>query len=224
MLEVVDRFVVLTQRAADIVLANGAPPEKVVVNRLGVSEPISPLTGSIGLSSTFAGLRSRWTTPLPWAECIVRASDSTMAAASAGGRNSLPSRPARLPPEQNSITRYGSPPCSPKRFTVVDSQCDRQLRRAVLPSRCLEGGPTAGLEAMAAGVPVIAASFGGVAEVVEDGVNARLVPPGDVDRLAAALIEVASHPEETIDRWRERLPRPRTMREVARDYLDLYAG
>jgi glycosyltransferase involved in cell wall biosynthesis len=92
------------------------------------------------------------------------------------------------------------------------------------PSRCLEGGPTAGLEAMAAGVPVIAASVGGVAEVVEDGVNARLVPPGDVDRLAAALIEVASHPEETIDLWRDRLPRPRTMREVARDYLDLYAG
>ena len=40
---------------------------------------------------------------------------------------------------------------------------------------------------MAAGVPVIAASVGGVAEVLEDGVNARLVPPGDVDRLAAAL-------------------------------------
>jgi glycosyltransferase involved in cell wall biosynthesis len=77
---------------------------------------------------------------------------------------------------------------------------------------------------MAAGVPVIAASVGGIAEVVEDGVNARLVPPGDVDRLAAALIEVASHPEETIDRWRERLPRPRTMREVAHDYLGLYAG
>ena len=45
---------------------------------------------------------------------------------------------------------------------------------------------------MAAGVPVIAASVGGVAEVLEDGVNARLVPPGDVDRLAAALIEVAT--------------------------------
>ncbi len=58
-----------------------------------------------------------------------------------------------------------------------------------------EGGPTAGLEAMAAGVPVIAASVGGVAEVLEDGFNARLVPPGDVGRLAAALIEVASHPE-----------------------------
>jgi glycosyltransferase involved in cell wall biosynthesis len=92
------------------------------------------------------------------------------------------------------------------------------------PSRCLEGGPTAGLEAMAAGVPVIAASVGGVAELLEDGFNTRLVPPGDVGRLAAALIEVASHPDETICRWRERLPRPRLMREVAHDYLALYAG
>jgi glycosyltransferase involved in cell wall biosynthesis len=92
------------------------------------------------------------------------------------------------------------------------------------PSRCLEGGPTAALEAMAAGVPVIAASVGGVAEVLEDGFNTRLVPPGDVGRLAAALIEVANHPDETISRWRERLPRPRLMREVAHDYLGLYAG
>jgi hypothetical protein len=45
-----------------------------------------------------------------------------------------------------------------------------------------------------------------------------------VGRLAAALIEVANHPDETISRWRERLPRPRLMREVAHDYLDLYAG
>jgi glycosyltransferase involved in cell wall biosynthesis len=71
-------------------------------------------------------------------------------------------------------------------------------------------------------VPVIAASVGGVAELVEDGVNARLVPPGDVDRLAAALIEVASDPAATLCQWRKRLPPPRTMRDVARDYLTLY--
>src|SRR5215472_5902785 len=90
------------------------------------------------------------------------------------------------------------------------------------PSRCLEGGPTVALEAMAAGIPVIAASVGGVAEIVEDGVNARLVPPGDVERLSAALIEVASDPVSTIDRWRKCLPATRTMRDVTRDYLDIY--
>jgi glycosyltransferase involved in cell wall biosynthesis len=92
------------------------------------------------------------------------------------------------------------------------------------PSRCLEGGPTVGLEALAAGVPLIAASAGGVAEVLEDGVNARLVPPGDVDRLAIALAEVARDPHGTICRWKERLPIPRTMADVLHDYLPLYAG
>jgi glycosyltransferase involved in cell wall biosynthesis len=92
------------------------------------------------------------------------------------------------------------------------------------PSRCLEGGPTVALEAMALGVPVIAASVGGVAEVVEDGVSARLVPPGDVDRLAAALVEVARDPASTICRWRQHLPAPRTMRDVTREYLALYGA
>ena len=92
------------------------------------------------------------------------------------------------------------------------------------PSRCLEGGPTAGLEALAAGTPVIAADAGGLAEVIDHGINGRLVPPGDVDALTQAIEDVARHPGETLDRWRERLPRPRTMREVAADYLALYAA
>jgi glycosyltransferase involved in cell wall biosynthesis len=75
---------------------------------------------------------------------------------------------------------------------------------------------------MAAGIPVIAASVGGVAEIVEDGINARLVPPGDVSRLAAALVEIASNPAGTICQWRKRLPSTRTMRDVTRDYLEIY--
>jgi glycosyltransferase involved in cell wall biosynthesis len=77
---------------------------------------------------------------------------------------------------------------------------------------------------MALGVPVIAASVGGVAEVVEDGVNARLVPPGDVGRLAAALEEIARDRVSTICRWRKKLPPPRTMRDVTREYLAIYGA
>jgi glycosyltransferase involved in cell wall biosynthesis len=47
------------------------------------------------------------------------------------------------------------------------------------------------VEAMAAGLPVVAAAAGGPAEVVTDGVDGILVPPGDVDRLAAALRRLA---------------------------------
>ena len=43
------------------------------------------------------------------------------------------------------------------------------------------------LEAMSAGKPVIATAVGGNPELVEDGKTGYLVPPGDVDSMAAAL-------------------------------------
>ncbi len=46
------------------------------------------------------------------------------------------------------------------------------------------------IEAMAAGVPVIAAAAGGMLEVVEDGVCGRLTPPGDAAALARAMLEL----------------------------------
>jgi glycosyltransferase involved in cell wall biosynthesis len=57
---------------------------------------------------------------------------------------------------------------------------------AVLSSRS-EGSPNALLEAMAASVPVVATSVGGIPEIVTDQESALLVPPGDVANMAAAM-------------------------------------
>jgi glycosyltransferase involved in cell wall biosynthesis len=55
---------------------------------------------------------------------------------------------------------------------------------AIVSSRCAEVLPIAGLEAMAAGVPVVATRMGGLPELVGD--EAALVPPDDAAKLAGA--------------------------------------
>ncbi|MFK0195519.1 glycosyltransferase [Kitasatospora sp. NPDC090308] len=53
-----------------------------------------------------------------------------------------------------------------------------------------EGLPVALMEAMASGLPSVVTGVGGVPEILDDGVEGRLVPPGDPAALAAALGEL----------------------------------
>ena len=58
-----------------------------------------------------------------------------------------------------------------------------------------EGLPAALMEAMAAGLPVVATRVGGIPELVTDGVDGTLVPPGDPAAVAGALGDAVAHPE-----------------------------
>jgi len=58
-----------------------------------------------------------------------------------------------------------------------------------------EGTPVCLLEAMAAGVPVVATAVGGVGDVVRHGETGLLVPPGDPGALAAAMAALLGDPE-----------------------------
>jgi glycosyltransferase involved in cell wall biosynthesis len=64
----------------------------------------------------------------------------------------------------------------------------------VLPSAS-EGLSVALLEAMAAGAVPIATAVGGAVELIRDGENGRLVPPGDVEELRTALHDALSRPD-----------------------------
>jgi glycosyltransferase involved in cell wall biosynthesis len=64
----------------------------------------------------------------------------------------------------------------------------------VLSSRW-EGLPRSIIEAMRAGLPVVASDVGGVAELVEDGSTGSLVPRGDVDGLSARLDDLLGSSE-----------------------------
>ncbi|MGZ4317186.1 MAG: glycosyltransferase family 4 protein [Gaiellaceae bacterium] len=50
------------------------------------------------------------------------------------------------------------------------------------------------VEGMSAGLPVIAAAAGGPAEIIQDGVDGLLYPPGDADALASRLRGLADDP------------------------------
>jgi phosphatidylinositol alpha-1,6-mannosyltransferase len=68
----------------------------------------------------------------------------------------------------------------------------------VLPSEhsgtAFEGLGLVYLEAMAQGVPAIGCLDSGAEDVIRDGVNGRLVAPGDAENLAAAIKEVFDDP------------------------------
>jgi glycosyltransferase involved in cell wall biosynthesis len=65
----------------------------------------------------------------------------------------------------------------------------------VLPSRS-EGFSNALVEAMAAGLPIVATDVGGNSEAIQTGVNGFLVPSENPERLAEAMIALISNPTQ----------------------------
>jgi len=71
----------------------------------------------------------------------------------------------------------------------------RALDVLVVPSLS-EGTPLVVLEAMTAGVPLVATAVGGIPEQVRHGRDAVLVPPADAGALAAAVVDLLNDPPQ----------------------------
>ena len=99
--------------------------------------------------------------------------------------------------------RHDSPTSWPADVTVVhDVPHDQVLAAwphaavAVVPSVWPEPFGMVAVEAMAAGVAVVASATGGLVDIVEDGVTGLLVPPGDPTALAGAVRRLVGDPGE----------------------------
>ncbi len=83
-----------------------------------------------------------------------------------------------------------------RRVHFAGWEMDRARIYSDLDAVCLtslnEGTPVALIEAIAAGVPVVATDVGGVRDVVIDGVDGELVPSANREAFAAALGRVAA--------------------------------
>ena len=96
----------------------------------------------------------------------------------------------------------------------------------VLPS-WREGVPLAALEAMAAGVPVVASRVGGMPDVLRDGETGVLVPARDPAALAAALASLladGARRRALADGAGRDLKARFSAPAMARAYLDLYGA
>jgi glycosyltransferase involved in cell wall biosynthesis len=230
-LSLVDKFVVLTSWALEKLVANGAPPERVWLNRLGVRElPPGPKPGPEvcpTCSPIMVGYLGRF-------ESIKGVEDFARAIAILP--HELPIRfefrgPVNSASERDLVNHLKTlvgkdarvnfaPPVAPEAVYRVLATYDVLC----CPSVCVEGGPTVALEAHAVGTPVIGTRIGGLAEIISDGVNGRLVPPGDWRALAQVLIDVVGSTHTTIDKWRRELQTPRTMDQISAEYLQLYTA
>lgn len=84
-----------------------------------------------------------------------------------------------------------------------------------------EGSPNVLLEAMAAGLPVVATSVGGIPEIVQDSNTALLVPAHSPEKLANAMSELLRNPAQAAALGREALSQAGTRYSVAAHYASL---
>lgn len=94
----------------------------------------------------------------------------------------------------------------------------------LLTSR-FEGLPRSVLQAIDAGVPVVATAVDGTPEIVDDGRTGLLVPPGDVEAAADAVIRFARDPalaRRCAEAARDRLGREFDLAAMVRELEKLY--
>ncbi|MER6910492.1 glycosyltransferase [Streptomyces sp. NPDC000594] len=185
----VERFFCISAAQRDVLVRGGMPPERLAVKHNFVPDPQDRRTGPgeyvlyLGRLAEAKGVR-----------LLMAAWDEI----TAGGGVGVPLVIAGAGPLEPEVTAWAAGREDVRYVGLYDpEECRRAIARAVAvvaPSTWLEAFGLVVVEAMAAGVPTVAAGHGAFVELVEDGVTGLLHQPGEPASLASCLRRIAGEP------------------------------
>jgi glycosyltransferase involved in cell wall biosynthesis len=222
----VDHVVAVCEWARQVLERNGVPPERITLSRQGLSQSHRPRRAARGerepLRIAYFGRIDRAKGP----DLLARA------------MKLIPTAPVKI---DIFAVRQAAGPDQVYDWLAAQAQLDSRLtlRTAVapdqvisvmadydliaVPSRWLETGPLVVLEAFAAGVPVLGADLGGIAELVHNGMDGFLVPADNAAAWAAAIVGLIDNPQLVRD-MRAKIKTPRSMDAVVDDMAMVYSA
>ncbi|MFD9791130.1 glycosyltransferase [Streptomyces sp. NPDC059070] len=185
----VERFFCISAAQRDVLVRAGMPAERLAVKHNFVPEPGVHREGDgehvlyLGRLAEAKGVR-----------LLMAAWD----ALAADGGVGVPLVIAGTGPLEAEVTAWAAGRDDVRFVGLYDTdQCRRAVARSVAvvaPSTWLEAFGLVVVEAMAAGVPVVAAGHGAFTELVEDGVTGLLHRPGEAASLASCLRRITAGP------------------------------
>jgi glycosyltransferase involved in cell wall biosynthesis len=222
-----DALVCNSAQVADFLRGHGAAPERthVITNAVAAFELAEPVEADV------IGYLGRLH-PVKGADVLIESLPAVIAARP--GVRCIVAGPAAAPIEQDFAERLRSRAgklgleANVQLCGALDDPAVlfRQIAVLVVPSRS-EGSPNVVVEAMAAGVPVVATAVGGVPEIVTDGVNGTLVRPEDPAALAHAILDCLadrSSARVRAARARDGVLAQHALAAVTGAWVSLYAG
>jgi glycosyltransferase involved in cell wall biosynthesis len=185
----VERFFCISAAQRDVLVRSGMPAERLAVKHNFVPEPDTRREGGgeqllyLGRLAEAKGVR-----------LLMAAWDEIAASGGVG----VPLVIAGTGPLEREVTAWAAGRDDVSYVGLLDpAECQKAIARSVAvvaPSTWLEAFGLVVVEAMAAGVPTVAAGHGAFVELVEDGVTGLLHQPGEPASLASCIRRIAAEP------------------------------
>lgn len=183
-IEKIDRFIAVSGHVKERVSKLGVPADKItVIHNYIHTDEITPVSGD-GQSVLYIGRMERMKGIFTLLDAVAPMTDLEVGFVGTG--NDL----AEL---EDQINARGL-----RHVTVHGFKSGAELEAlyqsamfTIVPSEWPEPFGTVILEALAHGLPVVGTDLGGTLEALTDGVEGLIVPPGDVERLRAAIEQLA---------------------------------